>query len=96
MKFDITITSSGLRSQALLDLLAQFSFGEYEPLHKDLPCQEISFVEIGEWCLVFNGSSTYRGGGVGVVLYTPGGTDMLTFKLEILCSNTEPEYEAPS
>lgn len=43
---------SRLRNKALLDLLAQYPSGQYEPLVDDLPCKEIYSVETGEWCLV--------------------------------------------
>lgn len=42
---------------------------------------------IEECFLAFDGSSTYRGGGAGVVLYAPNGTNIS------LCSNTETDYE---
>lgn len=37
----------------------------------------------------------YRGGGVGIVLYTPDDTNIyLAFKLEFFCFNNKAEYEA--
>lgn len=76
----------------LLDLLPLFPFGEYEPLQEDMPWQEIFSMEIEEWCLVFSGSSTYRGGGRGVRLYSPNGANIsFAFKLEFLCCNNEAE-----
>lgn len=46
-EFDVTvIISKGLRSQALSDLIAQFPSKKCEPLYEELPCEEISSVEI--------------------------------------------------
>lgn len=45
--------------------------------------------------LAFDGSSTHRGGGVGVVLYTLDSTDIsFAFTLEFVCTNNNNEYEA--
>lgn len=45
-EFNITIINpKGIRSQALADLLAQFSTDEHKPLCEDLPCEEVSLVE---------------------------------------------------
>lgn len=61
-EFDITVViSRGLGSQALSDVLAQFSSEECEPLHEDLSWEEI--------CL--DASPTHQGGGAEVVLYDP-------------------------
>lgn len=49
-EFNITIINpTGIRSQALADLLAQFSAGEHKPLCEDLPCEKVSLVEEVEW-----------------------------------------------
>lgn len=49
-EFNITIINpKGIRTQALADLLAQFSAGEHKPLCEDLPCEKVSLVEEVEW-----------------------------------------------
>lgn len=94
-EFDITIvTPRELRSQPLLDLLAQFYSRECKFLHENLPCKEICSVKTREWRIGFNGSSTYRGSGAGVVLYDSDDISAsLSFKLEFSCSNNEAEHD---
>lgn len=66
-----------------------------EPLHEELPCEEVCSLETKEWCLTFDESSTRQGGGAGVVLYDSDGVSIsLSFKLEFPCSNNVAEYEA--
>lgn len=48
------------KSQALSDLLTQFSFWECESLHKGLPLEEICSMETRKWCLSFDGSSSHK------------------------------------
>lgn len=63
-------------------------------MFETLPCKEICSVGKGEWCIGFDSSSTHRRGGVGVMLYTPNGTNVsLSFKLKFFCSNNKAEYE---
>lgn len=47
--------------------LGHFRSRECEHLHENFPCEDIYSVEIGEWPLVFNGSSNHREHGTGVV-----------------------------
>lgn len=64
-------------------------------MHEGLLYKKIYYVEIGEYRIAFDGSSSHRCGGVGVVLYGPNGTNIsLYFKLEFLCSNSRARYEA--
>lgn len=56
----IVIIPSGLRSQALSDLLTQFTSKGCGPLYEDLPCEEIFSVEKVECHLSFDVSSTWR------------------------------------
>ena len=42
----------------------------------------------------FNGLSTFQGGGIGVVLKSPGEEHMFAYKLRFHCSNNVAEYEA--
>ena len=44
--------------------------------------------------MYFNGSSTFQGGGIGVVLWLPGEEHTFAYKLRFPCSNNEVEYEA--
>ena len=44
--------------------------------------------------MYFDGSSTFQGGGIGVVLKSLGEEHMFAYKLRFLCSNNEAEYEA--
>ncbi|KAG5562371.1 hypothetical protein RHGRI_005194 [Rhododendron griersonianum] len=86
-----------VKSQALADLLAHFPSGQYEPPSEDLPGDDFQAAqaEVGEWSLSFDGSSTAKGGGAGVVLTAPsGGKINLSYKLDFHCSNNEAEYEA--
>ncbi|CAL2229588.1 unnamed protein product [Prunus armeniaca] len=47
------------------------------------------------WTLYFDGSSTSKGGGAGVVLINPDGhATALSFKLDFPCTNNVAEYEA--
>lgn len=44
--------------------------------------------------LTFNGSCTHQGGGTGIILYDPDGTNIcLSFKLEFSRSNKKSEYK---
>lgn len=84
-----------LRNQALIDLLAQFPSKGYEPLYENLPDKEVRSADTDVWRLTINGSSTYQGGGAGVVLCAPEGTNIShSFKLEFPCTYNEAEYEA--
>lgn len=50
-------------------------------------------METEKWHLAFDGCFTHRGGGPGVVLYAPDGTNIsLTFKLNIFSTKNEAEY----
>lgn len=61
-KFDITIvTLSGLHSQTLSDLLAQFPLKDTNLCMNTLLDEEICFVESNEWRLAFDRSFTHRG-----------------------------------
>ena len=47
-----------------------------------------------DWSMHFDGSSTFQGGGIGVVLKSPEEEHMFASKLRFPCSNNEAEYEA--
>ena len=85
-----------MKSQAITNLLAQFSREKEFPLNDKVP-GEMATVELTEeqWILKFNGSFTTNSRGAGVVLYHEGEeTVALSFKLEFPCSNNTAEYEA--
>ncbi|GMP78570.1 hypothetical protein CsSME_00034472 [Camellia sinensis var. sinensis] len=98
-EYDITCKApKAIKSQALADLLAHFPSGEHEPPSDELPGDEFQAAEVnteGEWSLSFDGSSTSKGGGAGIVLVSPNQTEVnLSYKLDFKCSNNEAEYEA--
>ena len=85
-----------VKSQAIADLLAQFPGEEEFPLDDEVRGEVAMAEEVKEqWVMKFNGSSTTRLGGVGVVLYHEEDKAVaLSFKLEFPCSNNTVEYEA--
>ncbi|XP_075674851.1 uncharacterized protein LOC142644050 [Castanea sativa] len=56
--------------------------------------QEVMVTEEQEWSMHLDGSSTFQGGGIGVVLKSPREEYMFAYKLHFLCSNNEAKYEA--
>ena len=88
-------TPKAVKSQVIIDLLAQF-LGEKEfPLDDKVP-GEVAMAEVTkeQWIMKFDGSSTTNSGGTGVVLYHNGEEIVeLSFKLEFPCSNNIAEYE---
>ena len=91
-----TGTPKVVKSQAIVDLLAQFPGEEEFPLD-DEDLGEVAMVEEvkQQWVINFDGFSTTQSGGVGVVLYNEEDKAMvLSFKLEFPCSNNTAEYEA--
>ena len=79
-----------IKGQVVADLLANF------PRTSDfsLPQQEVLVTEEQEWPMHFDGSSTYQGGGVSVVLKSLGEENMFAYKPRFPYSNNEAEYEA--
>ena len=85
-----------VKSQAIADLLAQFS-GKEKFLLDDEVLGEVAMAEEvrEKWVMKFDRSSTTQSGGVGVVLYYEENKVVaLSFKLEFPCSNKTAEYEA--
>ncbi|XP_059627478.1 uncharacterized protein LOC132270312 [Cornus florida] len=98
-EFDITcFAPQSIKSQALADLLTQFPEQRHEPLDDTLPLDELQVSAIedsrSKWQLVFDGSSTSKGGGAGIILTSPTQHITAAFKLAFRCSNNEAEYEA--
>ncbi|CAL2256980.1 unnamed protein product [Prunus armeniaca] len=99
-EFDITCTTpKAIKGQAVIDMLALFPEVEGSTLSKEvlgeLPKMVATVTEEEPWTLYFDGSSTSKGGGAGVVLINPNGhATALLFKLDFPCSNNVAEYEA--
>ena len=95
-QYDIGIrTPKAVKSQAIVDLLAQFLGNEESPLTEEIP-SEVAVIEIPgkKWTMRFDGSTTTTSNGVGVVLSCENGdTIPLSFKLGFSCSNNAAEYE---
>lgn len=61
IEFNISeINPKGIRIQALLDFLAQFPSRGQEPLHEDLPYEEIHTVEPSECRLAFDAPPLFK------------------------------------
>ena len=85
-----------VKSQAIADLLAQFTGKEECLLSKEIP-GEMAVAEIPgkKWTMRFNGSATTTLNGLRVVLSCKDRDTMpLSFKLGFSCSNNATEYEA--
>ncbi|CAL8089328.1 unnamed protein product [Prunus armeniaca] len=99
-EFDITCTTpKGIKGQAVIDMLALFPEIEESTLSKEvlgeLPEIVDAVMEEEPWILYFDGSSTSKGGGAGVVLINlDGHATTLSFKLDFPCTNNVAEYEA--
>ena len=84
------IWPTAIIGQAVADLLANFPRTNYFLP----PQQEIMVIEEQVWSMYFDESSTIQGGGMEVVLKSPGEEHTFAYKLHFLCSNNEAEYEA--
>ncbi|CAL2231673.1 unnamed protein product [Prunus armeniaca] len=99
-EFDITCTTpKAIKGQAVIDMLALFPEVEESTISKEvlgeLPEMVAVVTEAEPWTLYFDGSSTSKGGGAGVVLVNPEGqATTLSFKLNFPCTNNTAEYEA--
>ena len=89
-------TPKVVKSQAIIDLLAQFLGEEEFPLDDKVQGEVATTKVIEEqWVMKFDSSFTVNSGGAGVILYHEGEeTVALSFKLEFPCSNNTTEYEA--
>ena len=85
-----------VKSQAIVDLLAQFPGEEEFSLDDEVLGEVVMAEKVREqWVMKFDGSSTTQSGGVRVVLYHEEDKAVaLLFKLEFLYSNNTAEYEA--
>ncbi|CAL8163112.1 unnamed protein product [Prunus armeniaca] len=98
-EFDITCTTpKAIKGQAVIDMLALFPEVKKSTISKEvlgeLPEMVAVVIEAEPWTLYFDGSSTLKGGGAGVVLVNPEGqATTLSFKLNFSCTNNTAEYE---
>ena len=84
------IRPTTIKGQAVADLLAKFlGTSDFSP-----PLQEVMVTKEQEWSMYFDGSSTFQGGGIRVVLRSPREEHTFAYKLHFPCSNNEAEYEA--
>ncbi|CAL9019486.1 unnamed protein product [Prunus brigantina] len=99
-EFDITCTTpKAIKGQAVIDMLALFPEIEESTISTEvlgeLPEMAAVITEAEQWTLYFDGSSTLKGGGAGVVLVNPKGqATTLSFKLNFPCTNNTAEYKA--
>ncbi|XP_070040672.1 uncharacterized protein [Nicotiana tomentosiformis] len=102
-EFDIIyVTQNALKGKALADHLVENSVdGEYKPLKRYFPDEEVSFV--GEditmaydgWRMLFDGAANFKGVGIRAVLVLETGQHYLvSTKLRFPCTNNMAEYEA--
>uniref|UniRef100_A0A2N9EU18 Integrase catalytic domain-containing protein n=1 Tax=Fagus sylvatica TaxID=28930 RepID=A0A2N9EU18_FAGSY len=95
----VTKTPTAIKSQAIVDLLAQF-LGEDSSFISDEVLEEINEVFLtsladSTWTLRFDGSSTVTSVGADIVLYNDNGEAITkSFKFDFPCSNNATEYEA--
>ncbi|XP_075645392.1 uncharacterized protein LOC142616418 [Castanea sativa] len=96
-QYDIGIrTPKAAKSQAIVDLLAQFLGSEECSLSEEIP-REVAVIELPgkKWTMRFDGSTTATSNGLGIVLSCEDGDTLpLSFKLGFSCSNNAAEYEA--
>ncbi|CAL8091801.1 unnamed protein product [Prunus armeniaca] len=99
-EFDITcVTPKAIKEQAVINMLALFPEVEESTLSEEVLGELLEMVatvtEEEPWTLYFDGSSTSKGGGAGVVLINPDGqATALSFKLDFPCTKNVAEYEA--
>ncbi|XP_059650458.1 uncharacterized protein LOC132296264 [Cornus florida] len=78
-------------------LLSKPMLTAHELVDEQLPLDDLqvaSLEQAQEWHLSFDGSSTTKGGGAGIVLSCPTLTFIAAVKLDFKCTNNEAEYEA--
>ncbi|KAJ9565054.1 hypothetical protein OSB04_001020 [Centaurea solstitialis] len=92
--FDLTYKSrTAIKSQALADFVAEFSLGIEQPSHDEI--NNVMIQDNQLWTLHVDGSSNIRGSGLGVVLKSSHGGNMVySIRCEFKATNNEAEYEA--
>ena len=89
-------TPKAVKSQVIIDLLAQFLGEEECSLSEEIP-KEVAVAELPrkKWTIRFDGSAMTISNGLGIVLsYEDEDTMLLSFKLEFPYSNNAAEYKA--
>ncbi|GKV21559.1 hypothetical protein SLEP1_g31529 [Rubroshorea leprosula] len=88
--------SEAIKGQALADFLADHPIPAEWELSKDLPNEEMFFVDVlPSWELYFDGASRRDGAGVRVVFVMPKNEVIpFSFALREQCSNNVAEYQA--
>ncbi|KAJ9544334.1 hypothetical protein OSB04_024041 [Centaurea solstitialis] len=90
--FDIEFKpKTAIKSQALANFVAEFS-----PRLEPTTCDEIVTIQDNQpWLLYVDGTSNIRGAGVGVILKSSqGGNIVYSIRCEFKATNNEAEYEA--
>ncbi|KAJ9542262.1 hypothetical protein OSB04_028768 [Centaurea solstitialis] len=92
--FDLTYKpKTAIKSQALADFVAEFSPGVEQPSHDEINNMMIPDNQL--WTLYVDGSSNIRGSGLGIVLKSSHGGNMVySIRCEFKATNNEAEYEA--
>ena len=95
----ITETPTTIKSQAIVDLLAQFPGEDSSSISHEVPrgVGEVLLADLVDstWTLKFDGSSTSNSSGASIVLIREDGETIAKFfKLDFSCSNNASEYEA--
>jgi ribonuclease HI len=95
----VTETPTGIKSQAIADLLAQFPGDDSSTISDEVPGEinEVFLTSLADsiWTLRFDGSSTTTSAGVAIVLHKDDGEAVTkSFKFDFSCSNNAAEYEA--
>ena len=80
LEFDIVyVTQKAIKGSALADYLAQQPLNDYQPMHPELPDEDIMALfeeevedeDKDKWVVWFDGASNALGHGIGVVLVLP-------------------------
>ena len=95
----IAETPTAIKSQAVADLLSQFSGEDNLFISDEVPeeVDEVLMVDLADatWTLRFDGSFTAVSSGAGIVLFRDDGEAIpKSFKLDFPCSNNIAKYEA--
>ncbi|KAJ9535840.1 hypothetical protein OSB04_un001005 [Centaurea solstitialis] len=84
---------TAIKSQALADFIAEFILGTKPPSHDEV--NNVTIQDNKPWILHVDGSSNVRGSGLGVVLKSSHGGNMVySIRCEFKTTNNEAEYEA--
>ncbi|KAJ9544554.1 hypothetical protein OSB04_024261 [Centaurea solstitialis] len=92
--FDLTYKPrTAIKSQALVDFVAEFSPRVEQPSHDEI--NNVMIPDNQLWTLYVDGSSNIRGSGLGIVLKSSHGGNMVySTRCEFKATNNEAEYEA--